>query len=288
MKVTALAPWFGSKRLLAPRIVEALGPHRAYIEPFCGSMAVLLAKPPCSFEMVNDLHGDLCNLAWTIQHAVEGPRLYRRLRRSLFSEQAFAEAKANAFWPVAESADQVTPQTAERAYFYFVLCWEGRSGMIGTKGTNNNFTVRYNCNGGNQAKRFTSAVESIPAWRRRLRSVTILRRDGLKLIERLQDDPGQAIYVDPPYLDKKAAYLHDFTEAQHVELARLLSRFQESRVVVSYYDHPQLAELYPYWQKIDCSRAKHLAVQGRRGAKSATAPEVLLVNQREQTLFSGE
>lgn len=34
MKVTALAPWQGSKRTMAPRIVELLGPHRAYIEPF--------------------------------------------------------------------------------------------------------------------------------------------------------------------------------------------------------------------------------------------------------------
>lgn len=43
--ITAIAPWFGSKRTLAPRIVAELGSHRAYWEPFCGSMAVLLAKP---------------------------------------------------------------------------------------------------------------------------------------------------------------------------------------------------------------------------------------------------
>lgn len=45
MKITALAPWYGSKRTLAPRIVEQLGEHRAYWEPFCGSCAVLFAKP---------------------------------------------------------------------------------------------------------------------------------------------------------------------------------------------------------------------------------------------------
>lgn len=36
MKVTAIAPWFGSKRAMAPTIAEQLGPHRAYLEPFCG------------------------------------------------------------------------------------------------------------------------------------------------------------------------------------------------------------------------------------------------------------
>ena len=42
MKVTALAPWFGGKRTLAPKVIELLGEHRTYVEPFCGSMAVLL------------------------------------------------------------------------------------------------------------------------------------------------------------------------------------------------------------------------------------------------------
>jgi len=64
MKIKAIAPWFGGKRNLAPRIVELLGKHRVYWEPFCGSMAVLMAKLPCVMETVNDLHADLINLAF--------------------------------------------------------------------------------------------------------------------------------------------------------------------------------------------------------------------------------
>jgi len=45
MSIKALAPWFGGKRNMAPMIVQELGPHNSYWEPFCGSMAVLLAKP---------------------------------------------------------------------------------------------------------------------------------------------------------------------------------------------------------------------------------------------------
>jgi len=63
VRIKALVPWFGSKRRLAPEIVRELGPHAAYWEPFCGSLAVLLAKPPCPMETVNDLHADLVNLA---------------------------------------------------------------------------------------------------------------------------------------------------------------------------------------------------------------------------------
>jgi hypothetical protein len=55
MKINAIAPWFGSKRTLALRIVEAIGPHKVYWEPFVGSMAVLLAKAPAKMETVNDM-----------------------------------------------------------------------------------------------------------------------------------------------------------------------------------------------------------------------------------------
>jgi DNA adenine methylase len=71
--ITALAPWFGSKRTMASDIVEALGPHSVYWEPFCGSMAVLLCKNACSVEVVNDLHDDVINLPWP-DAGRDGPR----------------------------------------------------------------------------------------------------------------------------------------------------------------------------------------------------------------------
>ena len=45
-KIKAIAPWFGGKRSMAPMIADVLGDHRAYWEPFCGSMAVLFATKP--------------------------------------------------------------------------------------------------------------------------------------------------------------------------------------------------------------------------------------------------
>jgi DNA adenine methylase len=87
MKITAIAPWFGSKRTLAPEIIRQLGPHSAYWEPFCGSMAVLLAKEPSAMETVCDLHGDLTNLAWVLQDEPSAIQLYDRLLRMLYSPE---------------------------------------------------------------------------------------------------------------------------------------------------------------------------------------------------------
>ena len=55
-------PFFGGKREVTDIIWSRLGSPKQYIEPFCGSCAVLLAAPaPASLEVVNDLNGFLAN-----------------------------------------------------------------------------------------------------------------------------------------------------------------------------------------------------------------------------------
>lgn len=283
MKIKAIAPWFGSKRTLAPVIVEELGSHRGYWEPFCGSMAVLLAKPESSAETVNDLHGDLINLARVIQHRTAGPSLYRRLRRSWMHEDTFREA-ADDYRARGQSPANVEPDV-DRAFNYFTCCWLGRNGVQGTQSYNQGYSVRYTKNGGHGSTRFNSTIDSIPAWRRRLRRVTILNRDAFALIEKIEDAPGVVIYADPPYLVKGAKYVHEFQDGfmsvpnDHERLAAALRRFSRSRVVVSYYEHSSLPRLYPGWTMRKVFVNKSLVNAGKRDETGATvAPEVLLIN----------
>lgn len=278
MKIKAIAPWFGSKRNLAPTIVDTLGPHNCYWEPFCGSLAVLLAKPAASTETVNDLNGDLINLARTLADQDCCLELYSALSRFIMHEDLFHEAAAR--WKVSgrQSADD-GPQV-QRAIDFMVCSWFGRNGVAGTGSYNQGFCPRYTKNGGSPATRWRSVTDSIPAWHERLRGVTIMNRDGLALLERIDDQRGGVIYCDPPYLKKGARYIHDFEASDHVRMAELLRRFKSTRVVVSYYDDPQLAELYPDWSRIEISVSKAMASQGARDkANNVRALEVLLVNQ---------
>ena len=82
-------PWFGGKADAAPAVWAALGDVDHYVEPFAGSLAVLLRRPHVAnrayhSETVNDLDGLLVN-AW---------------RSIALSPDATAEA---ASWPVSEA-----------------------------------------------------------------------------------------------------------------------------------------------------------------------------------------
>jgi len=281
--INSIAPWFGGKRTLAPVIIGELGPHSAYWEPFCGSCAVLLAKAESSHETVNDLHRDLVNLA-TVLISPRWADLYGRLGRWIMTEDGYAEARERISNPPADVVTDpavVGESHVDRAFWYFIASWAGRNGTSGTRGYNYQMAVRWTPGGGAGGQRFASATDSIPAWHRRLRRVTVLNRDAFDVLAAIQDDPGVAVYVDPPYLKATrtgSLYLHDLDECQHADLAEALTRFHHARVVVSYYDHPKLDDLYPDWTKRPVYRMKNLHVQNRRGLTKTTAPEVLLIN----------
>jgi DNA adenine methylase len=54
--------YFGAKNRIAGKIVSILPPHNAWVEAFCGSAAVTLAKKPVEIEVINDLDGQVVNL----------------------------------------------------------------------------------------------------------------------------------------------------------------------------------------------------------------------------------
>lgn len=54
-------PYFGGKSRVAGRIWERFGEVANYVEPFCGSAAVLLANPRPCIETINDASGHVAN-----------------------------------------------------------------------------------------------------------------------------------------------------------------------------------------------------------------------------------
>jgi len=62
-------PYFGTKHAIADVVWERLGNVDSYVEPCCGSCAVLLGRPsPGRFETVNDVDGLLVNALRGLKH----------------------------------------------------------------------------------------------------------------------------------------------------------------------------------------------------------------------------
>jgi len=62
-------PYFGGKRTVAAAVWARLGSPAQYIEPFCGSAAVLLACPrPAALEVVCDGSGFIANFWRSVKH----------------------------------------------------------------------------------------------------------------------------------------------------------------------------------------------------------------------------
>jgi len=291
-KIKAILPYFGGKRTMAPLIVEQLGKHTQYFEPFCGSMAVLFAKEPSQKETVNDLHGDLINLALVLQRLELAEALYDRLQRTLFSEGALDQARSELSQDES-GATYGAHGSLDRAYWYFLASWMGRNGTAGTARVDYQIAVRWTKGGGSPTVRWRNAVESIPWWHQRLLNAVILRRDAFKIIDRFEDVKETAIYVDPPYHANTRGkikdgnggkYLHEFRHADplfgddHKRLADVLKTYKHARIVLSYYDCPAIRELYQGWTFIEHTRQKHLHAQNGRGARPKEAPEILIIN----------
>lgn len=288
-KVGAVAPWAGGKVRLAPQIAGLLGEHRIYAEPFCGGCSVLLAKPRAPLEYLNDLHGDLVNMILMMQ---ERPEAFERsLRPAVWCEHQFelalemlAEKGYTSDNPPEAEPGQVIYEhpfdyalRLELAVAAFRVWWMGAAGRAGMPLGSMSPALRFTTGGGTGARRYLSAVESIAAMGARLEGVHVTRRDALELLGRLPDTDETAIYVDPPYALEGSLYAHHGTTPQ--QLAAVLGRFEQARIVVSYYEDPQVFEAFEGWDFQRVEVGKPLA-QVKAGERNGARAVELLISKR--------
>ena len=71
LKLKAPFQYFGGKRKVAEYVNARLGESKQYIEPFCGSAAVLLNRKPSSLEVIGDLDLNVANFWRALKHQPE-------------------------------------------------------------------------------------------------------------------------------------------------------------------------------------------------------------------------
>ena len=79
MKLKAPFPYFGGKSSVADIVWRHFGNPKMYVEPFCGSAAILLARPgvpPFRNEIINDYDGNVANFWRAMKYDPEGVAEY--------------------------------------------------------------------------------------------------------------------------------------------------------------------------------------------------------------------
>lgn len=271
MKITAIAPWFGSNRTLAANVGAALKGCRWVGVVFAGGMSEVRCIAAKSI-LVNDLHRHVINLARVAAHQKLGPALIRRLRRRFFHADELAESQR-----IARSIEPGDAPDLDAAEHYFVAVWQGRSARAGMDSElTGGACIRWTGNGGSSTTRFRSATESLAGWRDVFRRCDFTVMDAFDFLDRADDRPEHGIYCDPPFPGPGDRYKfnpgkdEDDKRAWQARLAERLASFQRTRVVCRFYDHPLIRKLYPEpawtWHHFE----------GRRQT-NAVGPEVLLV-----------
>ena len=266
-------PYFGGKGILAPRIAALLPAHGHYVEPYCGSLAVLLAKHPSGMETVNDLDGALLAF-WRVLR--ERPAdLARACALTPHSLAEFSGAE-----DVDAPADEV-----ERARRVWVRLTQGRAGTLRNTGWRH-FVAPSNSAFGMPGY-LDAYVGRIAAAAERLHRVSLECRPALEVIAWYGRSPDVLLYVDPPYLRStrnSGAYRHEMTEQDHRDLADALREAKAPVVLSGYASDLYDLDLYAGWQ-----RAEFRSGTGQNAETWGNRTEVVWSNRpfSQGSLFDG-
>ena len=228
-------PYFGSKQTVAPWITSLLPDCGHYVEPYCGSLSVLLAKTPSPMETVNDLDGELMTF-WRVLR----DRPEELIRVCAFTPHSRAEMLA-AHEPATDELEQ-----ARRV-------WVRLSQSIGGQLRKNGWRHHVNPSGSRfgMPPHLDTYVARMAAVAERLHAVSLESMPALDVIGKYGRHAEVLLYVDPPYLgvtrEATTRYRHEMkTEGQHRELAAALAECKAA-VVLSGYHSPLYDQLYDGW-----------------------------------------
>jgi len=233
-----LLKWVGQKFNIAKWIISHFPQHKTYVEPFGGSMAVLLTKPPSKTEVYNDIDKMLVTFFLYV----------KKHPWALYNEMLLL--------PPSREITKRFIEDAKKGYFgdteleRVVRWWYLNVNTVNAKGKH------FSAISPNMKNEQMIFMERVFEVAERLKNVVIESMDYKKVIEKY-DSPNTLFYLDPPYLlesrNQGEYYNNDeWTRVEtHKELYEIVSSI-EGKVVISYYPHPTLEAWYSkdkgwYW-----------------------------------------
>ncbi len=201
--------YYGAKLRIARRIVQDLPPHNAWVEGFCGSAAVTLAKPPVAIEIINDADGEIVNFFEQLR--CNSKALCRSIALTPYARAEFE---------LARNGERIG-DPLERARRFLVRSMMTVNAAVAGGCSGFSFSQSY-ARGGREARvnRWYNLPERLERTVERLRGVRIENRDACELVAMFADRPATLMYLDPPYFTKREhGYAIDARDLEfHVKL----------------------------------------------------------------------
>ena len=205
---------------LLPHIAAV--PHECFVEPFCGTCSVLMAKPRSPIEVVNDMDGELVNALRQIQHHKD--ELLRQLRFVPNSREEFHARRAQ---------PGLTELQRGASYIYL--------NNISFSGDNSSYGVaRTSASGASTPK--ARIVRQVEALNARLEGVNVERLDWARCVQ-LYDSPATLFFCDPPYIGGDVAVYAAWSPAQVQQLRDVLHAIK-GRWIVTLNDSPEVRAIF--------------------------------------------
>jgi DNA adenine methylase len=265
--------WYGGKFSHLDWLLPLLPETFHYCEPFGGSAAVLLNRPPSLVETYNDLDGEVVNFFRVLRNQPD--ELIRRIALTPFSREELRLACA------VRGRDELDP--VERARLFYVRARQTRTGLAQTASPGRwAYCVATSRAGvAGAISRWFGGIEALYYIADRLLRVQIENLDAFEVIQKY-DSPDTLFYCDPPYVhDARGdthAYAYEMSDEQHKQLAELLHSVK-AKVALSGYHCELMDNLYRDWHCYEAPpRLCHSVKQVRR--------EVLWTNYDIQQVIS--
>lgn len=211
-RLRAPFPWFGGKSRAASLVWDALGDVANYVEPFAGSLAVLLARPHTPrIETVNDADCYLANFWRAVQHDPAAVARYAEWpvnECDLHARHRWLLARRNDLRALLDADPDAFDAKVAGWWLWGISQWIG-DGWCGD-GNPSRKMPNVDGHGGKGVHALTIDVDtSLRALTSRLRDVRVVCGDWTRVLggSALRAHGGACgVFLDPPYADGEMDY----------------------------------------------------------------------------------
>ncbi|MFA7465587.1 MAG: DNA adenine methylase [Syntrophales bacterium] len=227
-----------------------------FCEPFGGSAAILINRPPALIETYNDLDSEVTNFFLCLRN--NGDELIKAISLTPFSRQELVKA----------CRPEQNLSGIERARRFFVRARQTRTGLAQTssEGRWAHCVLTSRAGMAGAVSRWLGSVEGLPQIVQRLQRVQIENAPATEVIRRF-DSPETLFYCDPPYPHEargdSKAYGYEMTNDEHEKLAEVLHSVQGA-VAISGYRCDLMDRLYSGWIRVDANSRLCNSSKGKR------------------------